>query len=339
MMQIGIIGGGAWGTALALVARCAGHAVGLWAREADVVEAINATRRNPRFLPGLALDAAIRAEHALERVVGASDLLALVTPAQHLRAVAAAIGATRLPVPPLLICAKGIEQPAGLLMSEVLAEVLPGAAVAVLSGPTFAREVALDLPTAVTLATPDAALGERLVAAFGGRSFRPYRSDDMIGAQIGGAAKNVLAIAAGIAIGRGLGENARAALITRGFAELNRLALAKGARAETLAGLSGLGDLVLTSSSEQSRNYALGRALGAGKTLAAHLAGRDSVAEGVASAPAVVALGERLGVDLPIARAVDQVLHRGAALDEAIGALLARPFRAEGALAHDHTRG
>lgn len=329
MARIGIIGGGAWGTALGLVAARAGHEALLWAREADVVEAINARHENPRFLPGVALHRGLIALSSLPDLLARTELVALVAPAQHLRAVAGAIGSAADVPPPLLICAKGIEQSSGLLMSEVLEAVLPGAALAVLSGPTFAREVAEGRPTAVTVAGRDAALARRFAEAFGGRSFRPYVTDDLIGAQVGGAVKNVLAIAAGIAIGRGLGENARAALITRGFAELTRLALAKGARAETLAGLSGLGDLVLTAGSDQSRNFALGRALGEGKTLAAHLHGKDSVAEGAASAPAVVALGTKLGVDLPISRAVDAVLYHGAAIDEAIGALLARPFKAE----------
>jgi glycerol-3-phosphate dehydrogenase (NAD(P)+) len=207
--------------------------------------------------------------------------------------------------------------------------VLPDVPLAVLSGPTFAREVALGKPTAVTVAAADQALAERIAGALGGRAFRPYVSDDPIGAQVGGAVKNVLAIAAGIAIGKGLGENARAALITRGFAELSRLALKKGAKLETLGGLSGLGDLVLTCTSEQSRNYALGKALGGGATLATHLAGRESVAEGASSAPAVLGLADKLGVELPIARAVDAVLHKGAAIENAIGALLDRPFKAE----------
>ena len=328
MARIGIIGGGAWGTALGLVAAHAGHEVRLWAREPDVIEAINARHENPRFLPGIALHQGLAANGAMAEVVAWAELVALVAPAQHMRAVAGLISASP-PLPPLLICAKGIEQNSGLLMSEVLEAVLPNARLAVLSGPTFAREVAEGKPTAVTVAGRDGALAKSLAEAFGGRSFRPYVSDDLVGAQVGGAVKNVLAIAAGIAIGRGLGENARAALITRGFAEMTRLALAKGARAETLAGLSGLGDLVLTAGSDQSRNFALGRALGAGTTLAAHLAGKDSVAEGAASAPAVVALGAKLKVELPIAQAVDAVLHRGAAIDEAIGALLARPFKTE----------
>jgi glycerol-3-phosphate dehydrogenase (NAD(P)+) len=230
---------------------------------------------------------------------------------------------------PVVICAKGIEEGSGALMSEVVAATLPEAPQAVLSGPTFAAEVARGLPTAVTLATPDEALGRRLIAALGTRSFRPYLSDDLLGAEIGGAVKNVLAIACGIVMGRRLGDNARAALITRGLAELVRLALARGGRAETLMGLCGLGDLTLTCSSLQSRNHSLGVALGEGRPLAEIVAGRRSIAEGVASAAATAALARRLGVDMPIVAAVDAILHHGAAIDAVIEGLLARPFKTE----------
>jgi glycerol-3-phosphate dehydrogenase (NAD(P)+) len=228
-----------------------------------------------------------------------------------------------------VVCAKGIELATGALMTEVLADTLPRAPCAVLSGPTFAAEVARGLPTAVTLATADAALGQRLIAALGSRALRPYLSDDPVGAEIGGAVKNVEAIACGIVVGRGLGENARAAVITRGLAEMVRLAQAKGGRPETLMGLSGLGDLTLTCTSPQSRNYSLGLALGAGETLAAILGGRRSIAEGVQSAPAAVALAARVGVELPIAASVAAILHGGAAVDEVIERLLTRPFRPE----------
>jgi len=230
---------------------------------------------------------------------------------------------------PVVICAKGIEIKTGALLTEVVAEVLPQAPRAVLSGPTFAAEVARGLPTAVTLACADAALGARLVAALGSRALRPYLADDPVGAEIGGAVKNVLAIACGIVIGRGLGENARAAIVTRGLAEMMRLAEAKGGRAATLMGLSGLGDLTLTCTSAQSRNFSLGLALGGGQSLAAVQAGRRSVAEGVSSAPATVALAARLGIEMPIAAAVDAILHRAAAIDAVIEGLLSRPFRSE----------
>jgi glycerol-3-phosphate dehydrogenase (NAD(P)+) len=229
----------------------------------------------------------------------------------------------------LVICAKGVELESGALMSEVAHEVVGDRPLAILSGPTFAHEVARGLPSAVTLACADNALGAAIAAALGGATLRPYLSDDMVGAQIGGALKNVMAIAAGIAIGRGLGENARAAIMTRGFAEMVRLARAKGGRIETLAGLSGLGDLVLTCSSAQSRNFSLGSALGGGESLADILAARESVAEGVTSAPAMVALGKLLAVELPIAEAVDAVLHKGANINATIATLLARPFRPE----------
>ena len=330
--KVGVVGAGAWGTALALTACRAGHAVTLWAREADVVEAINQSHENPRFLPGVALDPALHATGDVA-AAAAADIVLFAVPAQYLRAVAQVLTASATSATaaatPIVICAKGLERDSGALMSEVLAEAIGAAPVAVLSGPTFAAEVARGLPTAVTLAATDAALGERLARALGGAAFRPYLSDDLIGAQMGGAVKNVLAIAAGIAIGRRLGENARAAIMTRGYAEMARLALAKGARFETLAGLSGLGDLVLTCTSRQSRNFSLGCAIGEGESLAEILGRRDSVAEGVASAPAVVALAERLGVDMPIARAVHAVLHEGAGIDETIGDLLARPFAHE----------
>jgi glycerol-3-phosphate dehydrogenase (NAD(P)+) len=330
MQRIGIIGGGAWGSALALTARRAGRDVVLWAREPEVAAAINRDHANPLFLPDVSLDPAIGATTELGQAVRGADVLLLVVPAQHLRALAAAL-APLLPAGlPMVICAKGIEEGSGALMSEVVAAMLPQAPLALLSGPTFASEVAAGLPTAVTLACADAVLGRRLIAALGTRSFRPYLAADVVGAEIGGAVKNVLAIACGIVMGRKLGDNARAALITRGLAEMVRLALAKGGKPETLMGLSGLGDLVLTCTSLTSRNHSLGVALGEGKALAEILAGRRSVAEGVSSAAAAAALGRRLGVDMPITAAVDAILHHGAAIDAAIESLLARPFRSEG---------
>jgi glycerol-3-phosphate dehydrogenase (NAD(P)+) len=235
--------------------------------------------------------------------------------------------------PALVVCAKGIEQGSGALMTEVVAETLPGLPVAVLSGPTFAGEVANDLPTAVTLACADAALAEALAAALRTPRFRIYPSADVAGAQVGGAVKNVLAIACGIVEGRALGDNARAALITRGLAEIVRLGAAKGARAETFLGLCGLGDITLTCNATQSRNFSLGLALGRGEALAAILAGRKTVAEGVFTASSVVGLARRLAVDMPIAEAIDGILNGGAAIDETIAGLLARPFRAESSAA------
>ncbi len=330
MQRIGIIGGGAWGSALALTARRAGRDVVLWAREPEVAAAINRDHANPLFLPGVALDPAIGATTELGQAVRGADALLLVAPAQHLRALATALAPLLPAGMPVVICAKGIEEGSGALMSEVVAATLPLAPLALLSGPTFASEVAGGLPTAVTLACADAALGRRVIAALGTRSFRPYLAADVVGAEIGGAVKNVLAIACGIVMGRKLGDNARAALITRGLAEMVRLALAKGGKPETLMGLSGLGDLVLTCTSLTSRNHSLGVALGEGKALVDILAGRRSVAEGVSSAAAAAALARRLGVDMPITAAVDAILHHGAAIDAAVESLLARPFRSEG---------
>jgi glycerol-3-phosphate dehydrogenase (NAD(P)+) len=326
--KIGVIGAGAWGTALAAAAVRAGRTVNLWAREEEVAASINDARENTRFLPGVALDPGITAS-VDGGALGHADLVLMAPPAQHLRAVAAAFNGQLKPATPIVICAKGIELDSGALMSDVAREAMGERPLAILSGPTFAHEVARGLPSAVTLAGADAGLGEAIAAALGSATFRPYLSDDMTGAQIGGALKNVMAIAAGIAIGRGLGENARAAIMTRGFAEMVRLAMAKGAKLETLAGLSGLGDLVLTCTSTQSRNFSLGQALGKGELLQNILGARDSVAEGVTSAAAVAALGAKLGVDLPIVDAVDAVLHRDADIGDTIVALLARPFRPE----------
>jgi glycerol-3-phosphate dehydrogenase (NAD(P)+) len=328
MDRIGIVGAGAWGTALAATIRRAGRNVVLWAHEPEVVAQINATRRNATYLPDVLLECGIRASTDLAEAAGA-DVVLLVTPAQHLRATCRALAPLWRGGTPAVICAKGIEQGSLAMMTEVVEAELPTAAIAVLSGPTFAIEVARGQPTAVTLACTDAVLGRRLVEAVGTPTFRPYLADDLVGAEIGGAVKNVLAIACGIVEGRGLGDNARAALITRGLAELTRLAVAKGGRPETLMGLSGLGDLILTASSAQSRNYSLGFALGEGRALAEILAGRKAVTEGVWSAGAVVQLAAGLAIEMPICAAVDSVINGGADLGEAITALLSRPFRSE----------
>jgi glycerol-3-phosphate dehydrogenase (NAD(P)+) len=328
MQKIGIIGAGAWGSALAITARRDGRDVVLWARDAALVAEINERHENRHYLPGVPLDPAIRATSDIA-AAAAADAVLLVAPAQHLRAVSTALAPHLAPETPAVVCAKGIEQGSLKLMTEVLSETLPGQPVAVLSGPTFAAEVARGLPSAVTLAAEDAELGAALVTALGSRGFRPYLSDDPVGTQIGGAVKNVIAIACGIVAGRALGDNARAALITRGLAEVARLGRAKGAKAETLMGLSGLGDLTLTCTSMLSRNYSLGRALGEGQALSDIMAGRRSVAEGVFSAAAVTGLAERLGIDMPISAAADQILNHGAGIDETIEALLARPFKAE----------
>lgn len=329
MDTIGIVGAGAWGTALAVTARRAGRSVTLWAHEPEVAATIAATRRNAAYLPEIKLEDDIAVTSDLARVAQAQALL-LVTPAQHLRAVCRSLAPHWRPGTAAVICAKGIEQGTHAMMTEVVADELPSAVPAVLSGPTFAIEVARGLPTAITLSCADAGLGPALVQAIGTATFRPYLSDDLVGAEIGGAVKNVLAIACGIVEGRGLGDNARAALVTRGLIELTRLAVARGAHAETLMGLAGLGDLILTASSPQSRNYSLGMALGQGRTLGDILASRRAVTEGVWTANAVVGMADGLGVEMPICAAVDAVLNRGENLDGVIQALLSRPFRAEG---------
>jgi glycerol-3-phosphate dehydrogenase (NAD(P)+) len=328
MKRAGVIGGGAWGTALAQVCARAGLETVLWAREAEVVEAVNASHQNALFLPGIELDATIRATHDFVDL-GRADLVLAVAPAQHLRATLETFGPQVREGLPVVLCAKGIEQRTLKLMTEVLEETVPQAQPAVLSGPSFAGEVARGLPTAVTLACAGEDCARDLAEALATPTFRPYLATDLIGAEAGGAVKNVLAIACGIVEGRGLGRSAHAALITRGFAELVRLAVALGADAETLNGLCGLGDLVLTCSSPQSRNMSVGLALGRGETLEQALAGKLSVAEGVASAPAVAELARKLGVDMPVSFAVDAILSGRLGVDEAIQALLSRPIREE----------
>jgi glycerol-3-phosphate dehydrogenase (NAD(P)+) len=317
---IGIIGAGAWGTALAAALA---PDVTLWAREADVAAAIKHSRENPLFLRGVPLPAGITATNDLAAMAACSPVL-VVVPAQHLRATLAAL---RLPAEtPLVLCAKGLEAGSHKLMVEVAADLLPNP-LAALSGPSFAHEVARGLPAAITLACADPALGRQLVAALARPALRLYQSDDVVGAEIGGAVKNVLAIACGVVEGAGLGLNARAALIARGFAEMTRFGVARGARAETLAGLSGLGDLVLTCSSENSRNFRLGQGLGQGCAIADLLAG-PAVAEGAATAPVLVAAARAAGVTMPIAEAVAALLA-GAPVAATIKGLLARPLTVE----------
>jgi len=325
---ISIIGAGAWGTALAVASRRAGNDVLIWAHESDVADAINTGHENPLYLPGRTLDFEIRATAELSETVNA-DLVILAAPAQHLRRTIDPLAGQLSPATPMVICAKGIEQDTHALMSEAVSALFPANPVMVLSGPTFAAEVANGLPTAVTLAADDLAAAQRAADILSSDRFRPYSANDVTGAQIGGAIKNVLAIACGIAEGRSFGVNARAALITRGLAELTRLCVAKGGRAETMAGLSGLGDLVLTCTSMQSRNYSLGLALGQGRTLDEILGERNSVAEGVYTASAAVALAAELDIEMPITEAVDVLLNRGAEIDTVIGTLLARPLRTE----------
>jgi glycerol-3-phosphate dehydrogenase (NAD(P)+) len=328
LKRAGVIGGGAWGTALAQVCARAGLETVLWAREPEVVADVNALHENRLFLPGVALDEGVRASHDFVDLAR-SDLLLAVVPAQHLRSALTSFSGMIEKGLPVVLCAKGIEQGSLKLMTEVLAETAPQATPAVLSGPSFAGEVARGLPTAITLACPDEALGRDIAEAIATPTFRPYTATDMIGAEAGGAIKNVLAIACGIVEGRGLGRSAHAALITRGFAELTRIAVALGGEAETVAGLCGLGDLVLTCSSPQSRNMSVGLALGRGETLEAALAGKLSVAEGVASAPAVRQLAKKLGVEVPICEATAAILAGEIDVDTAIRGLLARPLKEE----------
>jgi glycerol-3-phosphate dehydrogenase (NAD(P)+) len=319
-MTIGVIGGGAWGTALAHVMAPAEDVL-LWAREPDVVAAVNAGE-NSLFLPGVRLHPEVRATASLADL-RAADLWLVVAPAQHVRQVLAAAPLDAAPL--LVLCAKGIEAGTHKLVAEVAADLAPACPLAVLSGPSFAGEVARGLPTAVTLASRDdgAALVQRLVRP----GLRLYRTDDVTGAEIGGAVKNVLAIACGVAEGAGLGLNARAALIARGFAEMTRFGVARGARTETLAGLSGLGDLVLTCTSTNSRNFTLGMRLGRGARAADLLATR-TVAEGAATAPVLVEAARALGVEMPLCEAVAALLA-GAPLADTVSALLARPLKGE----------
>jgi glycerol-3-phosphate dehydrogenase (NAD(P)+) len=325
-VKLGIIGGGAWGTALAQVASAGERETLLWALEPDVVEAVNGRHENPVFLAGVPLNPAIRATSNLTELDGC-DAWLVVTPAQHMRAVLE--GAPRCDKP-LILCSKGIEEASGELLHRVARQVCPNAPVAVLSGPTFAHEVAKGLPTAVTLAAEDAALAKQLRDRIAQPTFRIYVSDDVAGAEIGGAVKNVLAIACGVVEGRGLGQNARAALVGRGFAEMTRFGVAFGARRETLAGLSGLGDLVLTCSSTSSRNYSLGLGIGQGRSAAELMANSKTVAEGAFTAPVLARLARDKGIDMPIVDAVDALITGRANVDQALDALLTRPPRAEG---------
>lgn len=321
--RIGVVGAGAWGTALANAAARAGRQVVLWGRDAGEMADMAAARENRRALPGIALDAAVTPTGALE-AVAATDAVLLVVPAQACREALGRLAPLLPAGVPVVSCAKGIERRTRAFMSEVIAEAAPRAIPAVLSGPSFASDVAAGLPTAVTLAARDAALAAALAAALGSQTLRLYHSTDVRGVEIGGAAKNVLAIAAGIVAGRRLGASAAAALVARGFAELMRFGRAYGAKAETITGLSGLGDLILTTSGPQSRNFAFGRALGAGEEAGGKLA------EGAFTASVLVEMAAAKGVDVPVSAAVDAVLGRRLSVDGAIEALMARPQKAEG---------
>jgi len=327
--NFGVIGAGAWGTALAQSLAVGGRDVTLWAYEAKVVEAINNQNCNTTYLPDAPLSSKVKATQDLFSLTDCDALLSVV-PAQHTRQTLAAISDSEaLNGKPVILCSKGIEISTREFMSDVLAETLPTVVPAVLSGPSFAIDVAKGLPTAVTLACEDKAMGEALVKAVAAPRFRPYLSTDVLGAEIGGAVKNVLAIACGMVLGMGLGRSAHAAIIARGFAEMRRLGVALGCDPETLTGLCGMGDLVLTCSSEQSRNMSCGLALGKGETLDSILASRNSVTEGVASAPALKQIAAEHNVDMPISAAVADILAGDLDIQNALTALLSRDYKTE----------
>lgn len=333
--RIAVIGGGAWGTALAMAAARAQRSVSIWVREAEVAERIRQTRENAVFLPGHRIPDSVAVETDLAAAVCDAQAVLLVVPSQYLRATCTALRRILSTSTALVICAKGIERDSGLLLAAVAQEVLPQNPLAVLSGPTFAAEVAAGLPTAVTIASADvaddahASLATSLARALGTPNFRPYVSDDVVGVEVGGAVKNVIAIACGIASGLGLGSNTRAALITRGLEEIKRLSEALGGRWDTVSGLSGMGDLTLTCSSEQSRNMRYGIAIATGRSALDMFDGRPVVVEGVENATSVTDLARRLGVDMPICEAVRAVAVGGKPIRDAMTDLLARPFRAE----------
>jgi glycerol-3-phosphate dehydrogenase (NAD(P)+) len=311
---------------MACVVRRSGHEVIVWAREPEVAAAINREAANPVFLPGIPLVPGIMATHDIAAAAGGADFLLLAPPAQHMRSVTSALRPHLGRGVPVVSCSKGIERGSCALMSQVIEESLPGTPVAILSGPSFAHDIAVDSPVGVTLACADRGIGERLARAIGSPRFRTYLSDDVTGALIGGALKNVIAIACGAALGRRLGESTRATLFARGLAEMARLGVAMGARLETFMGLSGAGDLNLSCNSTKSRNTSLGAALGEGRKLEDILRERVTVQEGVHSAESVAALARRHDVDMPIASAVDQVLNHGAGIEEAVARLLAHPY-------------
>lgn len=328
-LRVGVIGAGAWGTALAVLANRAGSDVTLWSRNEQVVEVVRDKRINDIYLPDVFLDPAIRITTHLPQVCD-SDLLILSIPSQSMRTLCINLSDLTLPDLPLIITTKGIERGSLLLMHEVVASILPSNPLAILSGPNFAKEAALGMPTATAIACADREMAERIRFAIGGRLFRPYLSDDLIGTEIGGAVKNVIALACGIAAGRRYGENARAALITRGLAEMSRLALVKGGKVETLMGLAGIGDLVLTCTSTQSRNFSLGYALGQGRELHEVLPGKaHGLTEGVMTADSLHELAMKLGVSMPLCATVYQILKGRVTVEEGIEQLLSRPFTEE----------
>ncbi len=326
--KITVIGGGAWGTALAAMVARAGRDVLLWAREDGVVTSINEAHENKDFLPGISLPQSLKATGDLGRAA-ASDVLLMVVPAQFVRTIARDLKPYLKESTPIILCAKGIEQSSGKLMNDVLTEVLPKSPLVVLSGPTFAREVALGMPSAVTIASKYQQIAQNVAETLGQPTFRPYLSRDVIGAEVGGAVKNVLAVACGIVAGLELGENARAALIARGLAEMVRFGESFGAKRETMMGLCGLGDLILTCSSSQSRNMSLGMALGQGKSVDEIMSGRISVAEGYHTAGILAEIAERENIEMPIAGAVNEILHNSGNVKEIVQDLMNRPYVSE----------
>lgn len=329
MSKIGVLGAGAWGTALAQVAAFANNEVILWALEQDVIQSINNENENKLFLPNIKLDKKIKATSDFAEVSGVDAILAVV-PAQFMRITLQKLSPFIKKGMPIALCSKGIEQKTMSLMTDVLKDTIPDALPAIISGPSFAKDVAIGKPTAVTLACENKEAGEKLIKLIGIANFRPYLVDDLVGAEIGGAVKNVLAIACGMAEGQGLGESARAALINRGFVEMARFGIKLGAKQSTLMGLCGFGDLVLTCSSISSRNFSLGKALGEGLTLEEALKGKVSVAEGAQTAPALVELAHKIGAQMPICEAVNEILAGRIMVKDAINALLNRPFKEEG---------
>lgn len=328
MKKAGIVGAGAWGTALSTVCYRAGLHTLIWAFEKEVVQDINSIHENTAFLPAIKLDPGIKATGSLADLAD-RDFLLLVVPTQFARDIIADLAATLPKTMPLVICSKGIEIKTGKLLSEVLEEIVPDNPLAVLSGPSFADDVARDKPAAVTIAGESKACAQAIGMAIGQSMFRPYWTGDVVGAQVGGAVKNVLAIACGISDGKKLGASARAALITRGLSEMIQFAKAKGGQATTLMGLCGMGDTVLTCTSTMSRNFSLGKALGEGETMENILSKRKSVSEGVYTAKIIVKLAKEFGVEMPICAAVNAILHERAAVDETINELLTRPFAEE----------
>lgn len=327
--KIGVIGGGAWGTALAILVNRAGSEVTLCTRNQNVIQSIRDRRTNDAYLPGIFIDPSIYITDKLVDI-SRSDLIILAIPSHTLRSVCISLSDLLPPHVPIVIACKGIERGSLMLMGEIARSILPHNPVAIISGPNFADEAAKGMPTATTIACADESLWDMLMHAIGGRLFRPYMTTDIIGAQIGGAVKNVIAIACGIALGKGFGENARAAIVTRGFTEIARLTVAKGGRHETLMGLSGMGDLILTCGSTKSRNMSFGVSIGQGKQKEDILLTRGRTAtEGVIAAESVYKLGCKLGVSMPITEAVYQILYENADVDQAIEGLLERPFSAE----------